>query len=68
MYSYKLYYGSELLRDSSEYNAYYETEDEAYEEAESERDYRIELWKIEDAWHENWDSVEDFDIEIEEVD
>ena len=66
MYYYELYYDT-LLRDSSEFGDYYETEEEAMEAAELERDSRIEMWQIEDAWHE-WDSIENFDIEIKEVD
>ena len=65
-YYYELYYGSKLLRDSSSLDDYYETEDEAYEEAVIDRDYRIEMWKLDDAWYE-WDSIEYFDIVIEEV-
>lgn len=64
-YYYKLYYGSTLLRDSSDLDDYYETEEEAYEEAEIERDDRIEQWKLDNAWNE-WDSVELFDIVVEE--
>lgn len=65
-YYYKLYYGSTLLRDSSDLGDYYETEDEAREAGEDDKDYRIKMWQLEDAWHE-WDSEEDFDIVIEEV-
>ena len=66
MYYYKLYYGSTLLRDSADFDEYFETEDEAQEEAETERDDRIEQWKSDDAWH-SWDDVDDFDIYIEEI-
>lgn len=66
-YYYKLYYGSTLLRDSSDFDDYFETEDEAMEEAIIERDSRIEMWKLDGAWQE-WDSIEYFDIVIEEVD
>lgn len=65
MYYYELYYDT-LLRDSSEFGDLYETEEEAMEAAELERDGRIEMWQLEDAWHE-WDSIENFDIEIKEV-
>lgn len=65
MYYYQLFYGSTFLRDSSNFGDYYETEEEAYEEAETERDYRIEMWKIDDAWNE-WDSIEEFDIIVKE--
>lgn len=64
-YSYKLYYGSTLLTDSSTLDDYYETEEEAREEAEIEGENRIDQWKLDDAWHE-WNSVEEFDIVIEE--
>lgn len=65
-YYYKLYYGSSLLRDSSDLDEYFETEDEATEEAEIERDNRIEMWKLDNAWNE-YDSIKEFDIVIEEV-
>ena len=64
-YYYKLYYGSTLIKDSRELGDYYYDEDEAMEEAEIERDSRVELWKLDDAWHE-WDSMDEFDIVIEE--
>lgn len=67
MYSYKLYYGESLLRDSADLDDYYEDEEEAYEEAEIERDNRIEMWKLDGAWNA-WDSVEEFDIVVEEID
>ena len=69
MYYYKLYYDSTLLRDSRGLDEYFETEDEAREEAESVKAVRIEQWKADDAWHE-YDSEDQFDIFIdyEEVD
>lgn len=65
MYYYKLYYGSSLLRDSREFGDYFDDEEEAMEEAEIERDSRVELWQLDDGWHE-WDSMDEFDIVIEE--
>lgn len=62
-YKWKLYYGSTLLIENDDI---YDTEEEAREEAQSEIDHRIELWKLDDAWHE-WDSEEDFDVVIDEV-
>ena len=66
MYSYKLYYGSTLLRDSKDIGDYYEDEDEAWEEAEIEKEDRINQWELDGAWNA-WDSVEEFDIVIDEA-
>lgn len=65
MYHYKLYYGSSLLRDSADIGDWYEDEDEAWEEAEIEKEDRIVQWKLDDAWHE-WDNEENFDIVVDE--
>lgn len=65
-YYYKVYYGASLLHDSADLGDYYETEEEAREEAEEYIEDKIAQWKFDDAWHE-WDHVDDFDIVIEEV-
>lgn len=64
MYYYKLYYSSTLLRDSSDFDEYFEDEDEAMEEAETEKEDRIEQWKSDGGWNED-DSEDFFDIDIE---
>lgn len=66
MYYYKLYYGSTLLRDSSDFDEYFEDEDEAMEEAETEKEDRIEQWKSDGGWNE-YDDEDDFDIVIDYV-
>lgn len=69
MYYFKLYYESTLLRDSRDMEEYFETYEEAEEEAETVKEERIKQWKLDDAWHE-YDSEDQFDIFIdyEEVD
>ena len=69
MYYFKLYYESTLLRDSRDMEEYFETYEEAEEEAETVKEERIEQWVIDDAWNE-YDSEDQFDIYIdyEEVD
>lgn len=62
-YYYKLYYDITLLRDSSEFDEFFEDEDEAQEEAESMKQDKIEQWKADEAWHED-DSEDYFDIVI----
>ena len=66
MYYYKLYYSSTLLRDSSDFDEYFEDEDEAMEEAESEQQDRIEQWKSDGGWNE-YDDEDDFDIVIDYI-
>ena len=66
MYYYKLYYSSTLLRDSSDFDEYFEDEDEAMEEAETEKEDRIEQWKSDGGWNED-DDEDDFDIVIDYV-
>ena len=62
-YYYKLYYDTTLLRDSSEFDEFFEDEDEAQEDAELVKESKIEQWKCDEAWHED-DSEEYFDIVI----
>ena len=66
MYSYRLYYSGLLLRDSADIDDYYESEEDAYDEAEIERDNRIERWKLDGAWNA-WDNIEAFDIKVDEI-
>lgn len=63
MYYYKLYYDSTLLRDSSELDDYFETEEEAEEEGKNAMESRIEQWKFDDAWNEK-DDVRYFDVVV----
>lgn len=65
-YYHKVYYGSTLFHDSADYEEYFETEDEAREEAQSYVDDKIEQYKLDGAWND-YDSEDDFDIVIEEV-
>ena len=65
-YYFKLYYGSTLLRDSSDFDEFFETEEDAFSEGELERDARIEQWTLDDAWHE-YDSIDNFDIVVNEA-
>lgn len=66
MYYYKLYYSLTLLRDSSDFDEYFEDEDEAMEEAETEKEDRIEQWKSDGGWNED-DDEDDFDIVIDYI-
>ncbi len=64
-YSYKLYYDATLLRDSAEHDEFYETEEEAIEEAREEAKNRKEMWETDGAWHQD-DTYDNFDIVVEE--
>lgn len=65
-YYYKVYYESTLLRDSSELDEFFETEEDAEEEARDFIEDRIEQWKSDMAWDEEYDDEDNFNIYIEE--
>lgn len=65
-YYYKVYYESTLLRDSSELDEFFETEEDAEEEAKDFIEERIEEWKADMAWDEEYDDENNFSIYIEE--
>ena len=64
-YTYKVYYDVTLLHDASDYNEYFDTEEEAREDAESYVDRKIEDWKADGSWEED-DDRDYFDIVIME--
>ena len=63
MYKYKLYYDGGFLRDSSDLEDIYESEEEAQEEADLEIDNRIAYWTSENVDYD----VDLLEIVIEEV-
>lgn len=65
-YYYKVYYESTLLRDSSELDEFFETYEDAEEEAKDFIEDRIEQWKSDMAWDEEYDDEDNFNIYIEE--
>ena len=65
-YSYKVYYGSTMLHDSLDHDEYYDTEEEAREEARDYIKYKRNDWENDGAWTED-DSEDDFDIVIEDI-
>ena len=65
-YYYKVYYESTLLRDSSELDEFFEDYEDAEEEAKDFIEERIEEWKADMAWDEEYDDEDSFNIYIEE--
>lgn len=65
-YYYKVYYESTLLRDSSELDEFFENYEDAEEEAKDFIEERIEQWKADMAWDEEYDDEDSFNIYIEE--
>lgn len=63
MYKYKLYYDGGFLRDSSDLEGIYESEEEVQEEADLEIDSRVAYWASENVDYD----VDLFEIVIEEV-
>lgn len=62
-YRFCIYHESSLIREDDNV---YESESEAYEEAEDFITDRIEQYKLDGAWHEG-DSRDDFDVVIIDV-
>lgn len=63
MYKYIIYYGGEWLRDSSEIDLTYQSEDEAKCEAKVDVESYMNDWEIEGIEYDK----DLFEIEIEEV-
>lgn len=62
MYRFELWFDGQCLHEDDDV---FESEMEAMEEGIESAIERINLWKMEDAWH--GETVDDFDIRIKEV-
>ncbi len=63
-FRWKLYYDSCLLTED---DVIYDYEEEAEQSAQEEIRNRITDWKADNAWNEEYDSEDLFDIVVEEV-
>lgn len=63
-YFYEVYYGSTFLRNSADLGDYFDSEEEAEEEAQLFIEDTIDRWKEDGGWSD-YDDYSDFTVEVD---
>jgi len=63
-YFYEVYYGSTFLRNSADLGDYFDSEEEAEEEAQLFIEDTIDRWKEDGGWND-YDDPSDFTVEVD---
>ena len=63
---YEVYYSSTFLRNSADMDDFYDTEEEAMEEAKDYIEDTIDRWKEDGGWND-WDDYTEFTIDVDFV-